>query len=129
YSPGAHPIGRFAMKTKLLALAAVFSLAGCATVKVAHPRADNVKKVAIVAYTGDVDLRTEDEKQGKGGGIGGMVNGIKAVSELGSGEIRKTRTEEAEKGYQMLAKKLTEGAGWEVLDKDQLAKNDVYSKR
>ncbi len=106
---------------------AILGATGCATLKVQRPRVDNVKTVAIVAYTGTVDMRTNDEKNGQGG-IAGSINAIKGISELASGEIQKSRLAQAEQGYALLAKKLSEANGWKVVEKEAIAANAEYAK-
>jgi hypothetical protein len=116
------------LRLGVVAAVAVLAVTGCASVKVQHPRVDNVKTVAIVAYTGTVDMRTQDEKDGKGGGIGGMVNGIKGISEMASGELQNSRRTQAEQTYAMLSKKLAESNGWKVVERDAIAANAEYAK-
>lgn len=109
----------------LAALAVVTSL-GCASVKVHPERIDKVKTVALVGFSGQLSLHDPNEKKDSKG-IGATINAIKNIGEMGSGELQKRRTEQAEKAYSLLAKKLSEQMGWRVLDAQALAQSPVYA--
>lgn len=107
----------------------LLTLTGCATVQVSREKANAVKSVAIIGFTGVTDL-TEKDSNGKakqtGGGIGGMITAVTDVKELGSGELDKRRMVQAEEAYKLLEAQLQTSVGWKVADRAQLAGDAEY---
>ncbi len=110
-----------------LCLALATTAIGCAGVTLNKEHFDKVKKVAIVGFTGEIDLSSPNDKNTKTG-FGAIVNVSKGISEMANGEFKERRIAQGEKVYAMLSEKLGSTLGWAMIGKDALAANADYKK-
>ncbi len=109
------------------ALAGLSMLLGaCTTVSVVPQRMDALKSVALVGYSGEVDLHVQNEPST---GVGGAISAIKQTKQYASGELEQRHAEEAQAAYDSLAKKLEAKFGWKVMPREQLGANPDYANR
>lgn len=111
------------MKTSIWMCVAALLASGCATLQVQKDKVSSAKKVAIVGYAGTLAL--DDGKQK--GGIAGTIGAIKGNTDLLSGKLSARRIEQAEAGYDELAKRLSETFGVTVNDRTSLSSSQTLT--
>ncbi len=110
---------------KLMVLsAAVLVTSGCATLKVSKDKVAAAKKVAIVGYGGSLALESGKPQKNS---ITAMVGDIKGSTDMFSGKLNARRIEQAEAGYQELAKRLEASFGYSVNAHSTLASSQTFS--
>lgn len=98
--------------TRLLSAFVLSSLCACSFgPKLIRPDVENVKKVAIIGFRGDVSIQDQSQQSG---GIAATVASAKALSDMKSGRLNDRRTAQAKQIHDLLAQKLTSELGWEL---------------
>jgi hypothetical protein len=104
-----------------LAAAQMFS---CAIMKIKSPEIDSVKTVALVGYSGVIDLSHSSDANSSTG-FGAMTNAIKGAANAEKIGLR--RMDQAESAYGIYWKSLGEATGFAWSDKAQVEGNPAYS--
>lgn len=110
-------------KWMLLAVSFVVATSGCATMQVQKDKVSATKTIAIIGYSGHLQL--DDGKQK--GGIAGAIGAAKGMADLTSGKLDARRVEQAELGYAELSKRLTSTFNVNVADRAALANSQTFS--
>jgi|GEM_PF-4576315 hypothetical protein len=112
------------MNKWMLMCLAVVTASSCATLQVKKDKITATKKLAIVGYSGVLDL--DDAKQK--GGLAGTIGAIKGSADLMSGKLDARRVEQAAAGYAELAQRLSKNFGVAVSDRSELASSPTYAQ-
>lgn len=110
-------------KSMVLSVAAVLA-SGCATMQLQKDKVTSAKSLAIVGYSGVLDL--EDGKQKTG--LAATIGAAKSSADLMSGKLTARRTEQAEAGYGEVAKRLSSTLGVTVKEHTALTASQTYSQ-
>ena len=109
-------------KWTLLSAAVLVSMSGCATMQVQKDKVGATKTLAIIGYSGHLNLDDGSKK----GGIAGAIGAAKGMADLTSGKLDARRVEQAELGYAELSKRLTTTFGVNVADRSTLARSQTF---
>ncbi|MBI5546742.1 MAG: hypothetical protein HY901_22900 [Deltaproteobacteria bacterium] len=103
------------------ALLMTFGLAACTFHGVAPTRMDAVRSVAIIGYTGTVNLHGEGDIS-----LEKAVNAIRQKKPVLPAQVEARHHEEAAAAYAALAERLASRFGWRVLSREEVAANADY---
>lgn len=99
--------------TRLLLPAVLCTLPACSFgPKLLRPDVDQVKKVALIGFRGDVTLQ---DQRSQPGGIAGTVGAAKTLSDMKSGRVNERREAQAKQLHDALTQRLTTELGWELV--------------
>jgi len=114
------------LRKSLLAVSLFAALvsSGCATMSVQREKAQAIKTVAIVGFTGITDL---EDKNGPKSGVGDIMNAVNASKDVFGGDLDRRRLEQGENVYATLSSAVESTTGWKVADKKLLASDPVYT--
>lgn len=116
---------RFSFRSAVLALSSIL-VAGCATGPVIRrPLVKGTKSLAIIGFSGLVQL---DEAGEPHSAVGNLVNGVNTANAVLTGSAEHDREAEATRIYQDLSQRIAQATGWTVLPHDQLASHGQYQQ-
>jgi hypothetical protein len=102
---------------------ALLALTGCATVQVQHERAQAIKTVALVGFTGVTELQ---DKNAPHNAVGDIMNAVHDTKDVFGGGLDQRRMAQAETVYQSLAQHVKAATGWQFTDRKLLANDPAY---
>lgn len=114
------------MKRALL-VSLLAGLSGCVGVQIKKEQVTAAKKVALVAYTGTLNLEDQSASSSRNS-ITGSIGAAKGMADLTSGRQGARRKEQAVASREALAKRLAATVGWEVIATEALASSPAYQQ-
>jgi hypothetical protein len=112
---------------RALSLLPFVIFSGCVSIQIKKPQVIAAKKVAIVAYTGSLQLEDTTSNSNRNA-ITGNIGAAKGMADLTSGRLGARRKEQAVVGRDELGKRLATLLGWELLPTEAFAASPDYQQ-
>ncbi len=112
---------------RALTLVPLLVFSGCISIQIKKPQVTAAKKVAIVAYTGTLQLEDSSSSANRNS-VTGTIGAAKGMADLTSGRQGARRKEQAIAGREELAKRLAATFGWELVPTEAFAQSPDYAQ-